>query len=568
VAAPTTWEAGDLAEAFRAATRALAEHRDGLNALNVYPVPDGDTGTNMALTLRAVVEELDRLGPQPEMAAVCRAAARGSLMGARGNSGVILSQLIRGLVQVAEQTDRLDAERLAEALGTASRLADQAVLRPVEGTVLSVARAAAEGAAAAVRGELDPGIGQVLVAAREAAAAALARTPEQLPVLASAGVVDAGGAGFLLLLDAWRSLVDGTPVPPPPAPASGREGVSAGSLPAVQGPLPGEASSGEAGSGESVGDLRYEVMYLLEAPDEAVPGFREVWAGLGDSIVVVGGEGLWNCHIHTDDVGAAIEAALDVGRPRDIRVTDLREQVEELRWVREQAAGQPPSEPSLPAPRTAVVAVCAGEGIRRIFRSLGVRHFVTGGQAMNPSAGELLEAVAGTGAAEVVLLPNNENVHPVALQVVELADRPVRVVPTTSIVEGFAALLEYDPEAGAEENARLMAASARRVVPGAVVQAVRPAAEGPEGPIRQGDWLGLSREGIAVVGTTLFEAATGLLGKLVTEEHELVTIIEGEGASAAESRRISEWLAETRPGVAVEVHHGGQPVYPYLFGVE
>ncbi|MCK4177955.1 DAK2 domain-containing protein [Aciditerrimonas ferrireducens] len=565
MAAPTSWEARDLAEAFRAAARALAEHRDRLNALNVYPVPDGDTGTNMALTLRSVVEELDALGPEPAMGEVCTAAARGSLMGARGNSGVILSQLVRGIAQVAAEAERLGGEQLAEALATASRLADEAVLRPVEGTVLSVARAAAEGARRAA-GQAGPGLAAVLAGAREAAAEALARTPEQLPVLRAAGVVDAGGAGFLLLLDAWRCVADGTPVPPPPA----RQGDGPEAAPLAIGAdlaAAGTRPGGDEGA-EGHSELRYEVMYLLEAPDEAIEGFREVWAGLGDSIVVVGGEGLWNCHIHTDDVGPAIEAALDVGRPRDIRVTDLREQVEELRWVQEQAAGQPSAEPSGTPPRTAVVAVCAGEGIRRIFRSLGVRHFVTGGQAMNPSTQELLAAVQGSGSAEVVLLPNNENVHPVALQVAALADRPVKVVPTSSIVEGFAALLEYDPEAGAEENARLMAASARRVVPGAVVQAVRASAEGPGGPIRAGDWLGLSRDGVAVVGTSLFEAASGLLGKLVEEGHELVTIIEGEGASAAESRRLSEWLAEAFPGVAVEVHHGGQPVYPYLFGVE
>jgi DAK2 domain fusion protein YloV len=565
VAAPTSWEARDLAEAFRAAARALAEHRDRLNALNVYPVPDGDTGTNMALTLRSVVEDLDALGPEPAMGEVCTAAARGSLMGARGNSGVILSQLVRGIAQVAAEAERLGGEQLAEALATASRLADEAVLRPVEGTVLSVARAAAEGARRAAE-QVGQDLSTVLAGARAAAAEALARTPEQLPVLRAAGVVDAGGAGFVLLLDAWRFVLDGTPVPPPPdrqGDGQGSASLAVGADLAAEGTGPG-ASEGAEGRSE----LRYEVMYLLEAPDEAVDGFREVWAGLGDSIVVVGGEGLWNCHIHTDDVGPAIEAALDVGRPRDIRVTDLREQVEELRWVQEQAAGQPAAEPSGTPPRTAVVAVCAGEGIRRIFRSLGVRHFVTGGQAMNPSTEELLAAVQGSGSAEVLLLPNNENVHPVALQVAALADRPVKVVPTSSIVEGFAALLEYDPEAGAEENARLMAASARRVLPGAVVQAVRDSAEGPGGPIREGDWLGLGREGVAVVGASLFEAASGLLGKLIGEGHELVTVIEGEGASAAESRRLSEWLAEAFPGVAVEVHHGGQPVYPYLFGVE
>jgi len=329
----------------------------------------------------------------------------------------------------------------------------------------------------------------------------------------------------------------------------------------------------EGGTGateaSAVTHLRYEVMYLLEAADVTVPAFKEVWAGIGDSIVVVGGEGLWNCHIHTNDVGASIEAALDAGRPRNIRVTDLVEQMEEERWVREAAALGPAEadQPSGPPPRTAVVAVANGEGVGRIFRSLGVHHLVAGGQSMNPSTAQILEVVEGVESTDVVLLPNNDNIRPVAMQVCELATKTVRVVPTSGIVEGFAALLEYDPEAGADENAATMAASARRVVAGEVTQAVRDAT-GPMGPIRAGDWLGLSRDGVEVVGETLAEAACGLLGKLLRDDHELVTLIEGDGSGAADTRHVTEWLAENRPDIAVEVHHGGQPLYPYLISIE
>ena len=310
-------------------------------------------------------------------------------------------------------------------------------------------------------------------------------------------------------------------------------------------------------------------MYLLEAADATVPAFKEVWAGIGDSIVVVGGEGLWNCHIHTNDVGASIEAALDAGRPRNIRVTDLVEQMEEERWVREATAAGPGGhdEPSGPPPRTAVVAVANGEGVGRIFRSLGVHHLVAGGQSMNPSTAQILEVVEGVASTEVVLLPNNDNIRPVAMQVCELATKTVRVVPTSGIVEGFAALLEYDPEAGADDNAAAMAASARRVVAGEVTQAVRDAT-GPMGPIKAGDWLGLSRDGVEVVGETLAEAACGLLGKLLRDDHELVTLIEGDGSGAADTRHVTEWLAEHRADIAVEVHHGGQPLYPYLISIE
>jgi hypothetical protein len=293
-----------------------------------------------------------------------------------------------------------------------------------------------------------------------------------------------------------------------------------------------------------------------------------VWAGLGDSIVVVGGDGLWNCHIHTNDVGASIEAALDAGRPRDIRVTDLAEQVDEERWVREgaQVPGAVGADQG-PAPRTAVVAVANGDGVGRIFRSLGVHHLVAGGQSMNPSTAQILEVVESVPSPEVVLLPNNDNIHPVAMQVCELATKTVRVVPTSGIVEGFAALLEYDPEAGAVDNERSMAESARRVVAGEVTRAVRDAA-GPAGPIHTGDWMGLSRDGVEVVGETVAEATCGLLGKLLHDDHELVTLIEGDGAGAGEVRRVTEWLAEHRPDVAVEVHHGGQPLYPFLISIE
>jgi hypothetical protein len=384
-------------------------------------------------------------------------------------------------------------------------------------------------------------------------------------VLARAGVVDAGGAGYLLLLDAFLNVADGRALPDPPPAASGlsplESSAGASEYSSEQGDLGGGPDQDVAGQG-----LRYEVMYLLEAPEETIPAFKDVWAGLGDSIVVVGGGALWNCHIHTDDVGGAIEAALDAGRPRNIRVTDLAEQVEEERWVREGGAAVYADEPG-PVPRTAVVAVASGDGIARIFRSLGVHHFVPGGQSMNPSTAQILDVVESVPSPEVVLLPNNENIQPVAMQVVELATKPVRVVPTSGIVEGFAALLEYDPESGADDNARGMAESARRVVAGEVTRSVRDA-EGPFGRIAKGDWLGMSRDGIEVVCKDLDEACIGLLDKLIEPRHELVTLIEGDGARQKDTRRVTEWLNENHSDVAVEVHHGGQPLYPYLISIE
>jgi hypothetical protein len=480
------------------------------------------------------------------MAEVCHAVSHGSLMGARGNSGVILSQLLRGVAETCRVHEVVSAGTLAEALAHADRLARQAVVRPVEGTILTVSRAAAEGAQ-----DADDLTGLVR-GARDAARAALERTPELLAVLAQAGVVDAGGAGLCLLLDAMCNVVAGDALPAAPA------------VERIQVHAP-ELASHHAEGTET--DLRFEVMYFLETNDEAVSAFKSVWSGIGDSIVVVGGDGLYNCHIHTDDVGAAIEAALDVGRPRGIRVTDLAEQVIEERWVREGAFAHEGESDLGPAPKTSVVAVIQGEGVGRIFRSLGVRGVVTGGQSMNPSTAELLAAVAATGSAEVVLLPNNKNIVPVAQQVATLSELSVHVVPTASIVEGFAALLAYDPAAAGESNAAAMIASAQHVIAAEVTQAVRDTMT-EVGEVHVGDWIGLTRTGIHSVAESVAVAACALLEVVVVADHDLVTVIEGEGATPANTRRITQWLAEERPGVAVEVHHGGQPLYPYLFGVE
>jgi DAK2 domain fusion protein YloV len=523
----------------------LRVHQEALNRLNVYPVPDGDTGTNMALTLESVCSALESAG---DMGSTCKAISHGSLMGARGNSGVILSQVLRGLADGFKALDAADGPAVADALGAASVAAYEAVMRPVEGTILTVVREAAEAAAASAAS--GKALVDILDAANDAARASLARTPELLPVLKDAGVVDAGGAGFNLLLDVLLNVTAGRPLPEPEM---------------VESVAPSAGGAVDQAHASSVSDLRYEVMYFLEAPDATIAAFKDVWAGIGDSIVVVGGDGTWNCHIHTDDIGASIEAALDCGRPRNIRVTDLIEQVEEERWVRD----APPEDPAIdltPVP-TGVVAVATGEGIRRIFRSLGVHHVVTGGQSMNPSTAQLLEAVEAVPADEVVILPNNKNIVPVAEQVDELTAKRVRVVPTRSIPEGFAALMAYDPQATGEENAASMAGTAERIVAAEVTRAVRDSTT-EAGPVKEGDWMGISRSGIQAIAPDLAGAVTALLDVLVGDDAEIVTIIEGEGASAGVTRRITEWLAEQRPGVEPEVHHGGQPLYPYLFGIE
>ena len=541
MSAPNKLSASDLRSAMTTFAGLLRSHREVINRLNVYPVPDGDTGTNMALTVESVVAALDAEGAEASMESVCSAIATGSLMGARGNSGVILSQLLRGLVERFKAVAVVTPQVLADSLVHADVLARQAVLRPVEGTILSVARAAAQGAQGATSS-----LTALVHAARDRAREALARTPEQLPVLAQAGVVDSGGTGLLLLFDALCHVVADDPLPVAPD----AETIS---VHVQESPPEGDTA-----------DLRYEVMYLLESNDEAVAAFREVWSGLGDSIVIVGGDGLYNCHIHTDDIGASIEAGVEAGRPHEIRVTDLAEQVVEERWVREAVVGELGSEP---APATSVVAVTAGEGVARIFRSLGVREIVAGGQSMNPSTAQLVAAVEASGSPEVVILPNNKNVRLAAEQVDAVVDQKVVVVATNSIVEGFAALLAYDPDASAAENAALMGLSAQHVVAGEVTRAVR-ATTTDAGEVREGDWIGLDAKGVRSIADSIAVAANSLLTCLIHDGHELVTIIEGDGATPANTRRISEYLAEAYPALAVEVHHGGQPLYPYLFGVE
>ncbi len=534
-----------LRDVLRRYGEVLDDHREAINRLNVYPVPDGDTGTNMALTVSSVLAAMDEAPSDASMAATCRAIGHGALMGARGNSGLILSQLLRGMCDTFAGLDEVGPGELAVALTQAADTARSAVSKPVEGTILTVASAAAAAASAAATH--GAGMVEVLDQAGAAAAEALARTPEQLEVLARAGVVDAGGAGLVLLIDAFLAVVAARPLPPsPPAPAA---------QPTPAGPPPG-----------GIGDLRYEVMYMLEAPEDLIGAFKSCWEGMGDSIVVVGTGGLWNCHIHTGDIGAAIEAGLDVGRPRNIRVSDLAEQVEEERWVREGATSGQATDLQ-PDPVTAVVAVANGEGISRIFHSLGVTEIVRGGQSMNPSTAELLAAIAAAPADQVLVLPNNDNIVAVARQAAAMSPKSVVVLPTEGVGEGFAALMEYDPQSSAQDNAKAMAAAAARVLTGTVTRSVR-ASDTAAGPIAEGDWLGMSGGRIEVVGTTVAEAACGLLTKLCTDDHELVTLIEGEGARPADTRRITEWLAEQRPRVTAEIHHGGQPMYPYLLSVE
>ena len=531
---------------------ALGTHRDVINQLNVYPVPDGDTGTNMALTLETVVAEVSAAGEG--MAEVCGAISHGSLMGARGNSGVILSQILRGMADSVAVAGHVDPPVLASALKKASAAADEAVSAPVEGTILTVVRDVATAAAEAVEQGVD-GLISLVEGCQQAGRASLERTPELLPQLARANVVDAGGAGFLLLLDAMATAVDGRPLPDPP-PVDPTAGVGA----AV-------AGADDAHGVDDADGTRYEVMFFLEAEDDRIGEFRAAWEALGDSIVVVGGDSLWNCHIHSNDIGGSIEAGIGVGRPFDIRVTDLFEQVEHVEsLVEAEIGGTVTTVPGDPV-TTGVVAVSVGAGVRRLFESLGVRAIIAGGQTMNPSTEHFVQAVEQLDADEIVLLPNNKNIVPVAERVDDCTDSVVRVVPTRGIAEGLAALMAYDPSAGADENQSAMAEAAEDVVTGEVTQAVRDT-ESELGSIAAGQWLGLDRGGLRVVAPSAAQAATALVAELIDDGHELVTVIAGADATTADVEEVTAWLADNRPEVELEVHEGGQPLYPFYFGVE
>ena len=536
----------------------MKRHAAGINLLNVYPVPDGDTGTNMSRTLDAVVTELETADHALE--STCEAISHGSLMGARGNSGVILSQILRGLVTTLRTATPGSATKVAAALKAASVASYEAVLKPIEGTILTVVRETAD---AAQRAASDGAtLAAMLHVARAAGRTALANTPEQLPVLKEAGVVDAGGAGFMLLMDAALHVVDGEPLPEP----SEASGPSQEQLDAV--------SHRASASGEvDVSELRYEVMFLLNIDDAKSKEFMQAWGKIGDSIVVVGGDGLYNCHVHTNDIGAAIEAPLDLGgKPFKIRVTDLFEEMEEEHAQREAQMGAAAKRPSavsaLPAVECAVVAVCSGDGLAELFGQMGVQGVVTGGQTLNPSTAELLDAVEHMNSQQVIILPNNKNIIPVANQVNALTKKEVRVVPTCSMPEALAALVSYDPEADVDSNCEAMSDSAKSVVTGEVTQAVRDT-NTDAGPVANGDWIGLVRgDGVVAIGNTMVLAATQLLDQLLSGNGELLTVITGNLATARSTEEIIAYMADKHPDVEVEVHPGGQPLYPFLFGVE
>ncbi len=525
------------------AVDALAEAREEIDALNVYPVPDGDTGTNLYLTMSAARDAIhDAAARDLDLDAALTAFRRGALLGARGNSGVILSQMLGALVlRIARATPaERNATVMAEAMAEATDASYAAVGTPVEGTILTVARAASD---AAVRRAAEPRARarDVFSAAADAAREALVHTPEQLDVLRQAGVVDAGGRGLSVVLDAAETVLTGRRRVPRLHPLG---------APTI--PVATDVDSLTA-TGPS-----YEVMYLLDSDDPAaVEHLKSELAPLGDSLVVVGGEGLWNVHVHVDDVGAAIEAGIAAGRPHRVRVTHFAEQVAAAAQRAEERAGR------------RIVAVAAGPGLARLFREAGAI-VIEGAPGRRPSTGMLLEAVDGSGAAEVVVLPNDPDsvrAAQIAAHTAEV-DHGVRVavIPTEAQVQGLAALAVHEPARTFDADVLEMTATARHTRHGAVTVAAKQAMT-MAGPCEPGDVLGVIAGDFAVVGGDLRVVAVEVLERLLGGGGELVMLVRGAGGDGL-AEHCEEYVADRHAHVDVVVYDGGQDRYPLLMSVE
>ena len=509
------------------ALEALEQSRERIDDLNVYPVPDGDTGTNLTLTARGVVEALDA-STAADRQVLAREATRAALMAARGNSGVILSQIVRGAAEALA-----DSNDLARAFRGGSDAAYAAVRKPVEGTMLTVIRSLAEAAEGAPA--LEPA--ELLALLVQRGEEAVARTQQQLDVLREAGVVDAGGAGLVELV---RGLA---------AAAAGEEPIARIAPPPR---LSLEAVHQEPSR------YRYCTTFVVEGDGLDAEALEPELDRLGDSLLVVGDSSALKVHVHTDDPGAALSLGTRLGTIEGVEIADMRRQTEE-REERLLAA--------LPggASRSAVVAVAAGEGNRRLFEDLGAERIVEGGQTMNPSTAVLLEAIDATAADEVVLLPNNANVVMAAEQAARVAGKPVQVVPTESMPAGLAALVAFLGERSAEENAAAMHEALAGLVTGEIAVASRDAsADGVA--VREGEFLALLEGEALVAGAGFDEVARALIERLLAEPRDVLTLLRGEGAPSLNG--LLDELAEQHPGLELDVHEGGQPHYPLLLSAE
>jgi fatty acid kinase len=568
-----------LLGAFRAAVADLEANVDEVNALNVFPVPDGDTGSNMLATVRAALAEAEAVGQGASAARVAAAAAFGALMGARGNSGVITSQILRGISEGLAGKARFNTLDLANALDSGTKAAYGAVAKPVEGTILTVIREAS--AAAVATAEREPDLDQVLAATVTAAEQAVARTPSLLAILKEAGVVDSGGQGLLRLLEGAQRYVRGEAHDRAPA-------VMPAATPAARPAVPvAAAADGEEGA------FGFETMFLARAragESLDVAAIRAHMDSIGESVLVAGDGHAVKVHVHNERPDLVLQYALGLGDLSKISVENLDQQVEGVRESRAAAftdgaeESGTPATPAMPVAdvdgrngtgpagadeplELAVVAVAAGDGLAAIFRDFGVSRVVLGGQAANPSTGELLEAVKSVNAKAVIVLPNNPNVVLAARQVAGLAGKPVEVVPTRNAAEGLAALLALDPDRSAGENAAAMTAAGRAIQSLSVTEAVRDATIGGR-KVRKGQTIALDPDdGLVAVDDDPTGAVLAAIGSL-RRGYELITLYYGDGADLASTEALARRIHDVSTGAEIEVVHGGQPYYRYLVSAE
>ena len=555
-----------LARMFLAGAKNLDSKKDWINELNVFPVPDGDTGTNMTMTIMSAAKEVSSL-TEPTMAELAKAISSGSLRGARGNSGVILSQLFRGFCKVIKEYDEIDVTILCEACQKAVETAYKAVMKPKEGTILTVAKGAAEKAL-----ELSDETEDVVTFVEEVIKQAeyvLDQTPEMLPVLKQAGVVDSGGQGLVQVLKGAYDALIGKEID------YTIEGAPTGAAPAKI-------------SAETEAEIKFgyctEFISVLNAPmsDNEEHAYKAFLESIGDSIVVVADDEIVKTHVHTNDPGLALQKALTFGSLSKIKIDNMREEHQEklIKDSQKLAAQQKAEEEAyeaaqadektnnMPAKEMGFVSVSIGEGMNEVFRGLGVDYLIEGGQTMNPSTEDMLNAIEHVNAKTVFILPNNKNIIMAANQAVDLVeDKQIIVIPTKTIPQGITALVNYIPDHSAEENKELMMAEIENVKTGQVTYAVRDT-EIDGKTIKQNDFMGIGDKSILSVGTDLMATTLEMVDAMVDEDSAIVSIYFGSDSDEDSANELAAAIEEKYPDVEVEVNDGGQPIYYYVISVE
>ena len=540
----------------------ISNSRQAVDALNIFPVPDGDTGTNMSMTITAASKEVCSLGDDVSLSEVSKRCASALLRGARGNSGVILSLIFRGFSKAFKDTEEANSQDIANAFRLGTEAAYKAVMKPTEGTILTVVRKAAEAAEEMAKVNEDPL--DVCFAALQAAKEALAKTPEQLPVLKQAGVVDAGGQGFILILEGFQSVFENGAI------VQGLDG----------GVKPVEIKTNKVVA-EASGNIEFGYCseFLIEKASDAKEHdprkLRAYLESIGDCVVVVDDDNIIKVHVHSNCPGTVIQSALKYGQLINIKIDNMRYQHRNAELGMDGSAPQPelaPAEPEIASPENnfGFVAVCVGDGLEELFRDLGADSIVSGGQTMNPSTDDIFNAIMATPAKTVFVLPNNKNIIMAAEQAIPLAtDREVRVLQTKTIPQGISAMLAYDETAGADENQMAMMEMAGAVETGQVTFAARDS-EVDGKPIKQGQIMGMTNGKIKFIGEDKEEIAFKTVDKLFKRgTHSMVTLIFGEDVSEEDAAKVEAKLSDKyKNDMEISVVNGGQPVYYYIISVE